>query len=448
MKIELNEKAAEYFNEKAKEFLLELKPDQTIRPKVKDTESSLSHIHTTVIDGKDILDFSEIGYVNSITGKQAAHYFLTDKGPIGLNQNIYVEFEKLLEALYEKAGINSVLSKEYLVKCIFKWFEDRYKGVVSKDKEMIQYVIENSEKDIQKYKIAFPIDFIAIEKPFKIGDVNFDYITKDFCDELLNKMKFSSDSGVRFRKKYQGAVLASISIESEKQKCMELAHEKVSNALTILRFFSPSALNPDVPSYFGFKGRTYLPADYYFSYKDYSPIPIITEEIAEKKTSRWDVTNKLIEIFQRESGFKIATDMFFNINRTEFEELILNSIRLYERSVKAFEFQDKIVYVLVSAETLLLKNDTEPIQSNVGRKLAFLTENTAEKRKEVIKNLNEAYKCRSSYIHHGKRKDDWDILKTVQFTIWSAIINAIISSDKFKTPKDFQSFLETKMLSG
>lgn len=93
------------------------------------------------------------------------------------------------------------------------------------------------------------------------------------------------------------------------------------------------------------------------------------------------------------------------------------------------------------------KNQTEPIQSNVGLRLAFLTCSELERRKNVREVINKAYKFRSSYIHHGNIGEDWELLKELQHIIWTAIRNALASKDKFKTPKEFFDYIESMILS-
>ena len=52
---------------------------------------------------------------------------------------------------------------------------------------------------------------------------------------------------------------------------------------------------------------------------------------------------------------------------------------------------DKLVYILASLESILLKNDSEPIQKNLGERMAFLIGPTVEARKTIIANVVETY---------------------------------------------------------
>ena len=78
----------------------------------------------------------------------------------------------------------------------------------------------------------------------------------------------------------------------------------------------------------------------------------------------------------------------------------------------ADNFVEKIIYVLVAIESILLKDENEPIQKNIGERMAFLIENKPRERKNIINNIIEVYKIRSAFIHHGKTIEDDEIIST------------------------------------
>jgi len=456
MKIQLNEKAAIYFNEKVKEFLYELKPDTTKNRDQAKVESSASHVFVSDhFTDKNIINISSVGYVDNLSGKQVARYFLVDKTPIGLDQEFYADFVKFAESLHRKKEINKLLSLEFIIDCTFEWFENRYKGLLHEDIDLVEFLLQKAEKAIKRTKISIPISFLSIEKPFEIGNITFEYFRTEFFDRYINYTKskaqksdsFNLDNFKiferNFRKKYQGAVFSSISLEAEQRKCVETARSETEKALMVLRFFSPSTFLPQIPCYFGIMGQTDIPKNHVFIFEN--EIPLIREEIEEMRMHIWSISHREFEKL-RKLGIEIPSDLIIKQNPSEFETLILNSMSLFGRSLTSDNYQDKIVYSLVSIETLLLQNQSEPIQSNVGLRLSFLTESKSEKRKDVKDLINRAYKTRSSYIHHGKIGENWEILEKLQHLIWTAIRNALISKDRFKTQNDFLDYIENLIL--
>ena len=230
------------------------------------------------------------------------------------------------------------------------------------------------------------------------------------------------------------------------QRCIEIAKLQIEKALTVLRFFSPSAFLPEIPCYFGIMGQTDIPKSHYFVFENEDEIPLVQEGIDERRMHSWSISaHEYSELYKM--GLRLASNLIFKEDHTQFEDSVLNSMYLFGRALTSREFQDKIVYALVSIETLLLQNQSEPIQSNVGLRLAFLSESEPQKRKNVKETINKAYKFRSSYIHHGKIGEDWELLKVLQHTIWTAIRNALVSVDRFKTRKEFLDYIENMILS-
>ena len=454
----LHEKAEKYFNEKADDFLYELKPDpdRQKKHKVSNRESSASHVFVSKhLTDKDIIEFTSTGYVNGF-GRQVSRYFFVDELSIGLDENGYSRFEKFAETIYKKREFNSGLSLGFIKDCGFEWFEKQYKGIISGDVKFLNFLTEKSKKAVRSHRISVPISFISIEKHFKIGNIAFEYFTKEFFDKYISYAKGKAQESpnfnendfqtfeVRIRKRYQGVVFGSITIEAEKQRCIELAKAETEKALMVLRFFSPSAFLPEIPCYFGIMGQTDLPKKYFFIFDNH--IPEIQEGIDERSRYIWPISAREIYEFDK-LGFHVASNLITKENPNELESLILNSMFLFGRSLTSRDYQDKIVYALVSVETLLLQNQSEPIQSSVGLRLAFLTESEAEKRKSVKDLINRAYKIRSSYIHHGRKGQDWDLLQKLQHTIWTATRNILMSKNRYTTQKDFLDYLERLILS-
>ena len=145
MKIELNENAEKYFNEKVLDFLYELKPDKIQSEKPERVESSAAHVFISEhLTEKDIIGFTSMGYIDNLSGRQVARYFIADNKPIGLDQKSYAEFDKFIEGIYRKKEINSLLSKSFIHDCAFEWFEKKYRGTLPGDINLISFLKEKA----------------------------------------------------------------------------------------------------------------------------------------------------------------------------------------------------------------------------------------------------------------------------------------------------------------
>jgi hypothetical protein len=446
LRISLPQQAQDHFDQEADKFLLLLRPE----PKKEERQEaplSSSHQPVHVISEQEVLNVGTFGTLNGF-GNQKSKYFHTDNGFIGLSEPDYVAFENLAVKIAYQPQIRQFLTLKYVVETIFKWFEERYKGSVPQSQSVTEYLSLKAESDIKEHRIGIPLSFIAIQEPFSVGKVTFDFYTKEFFDRLENAMReknpnIDQEGLNKFRKKYQGVVFSNITVCAEQERCIETAVEETEKALMILRFFSPTTFWPEIPSYFGRMGHVNVPTGHYFIFENESPT--IVERVEEKDDFRHKIDSEDLEML-RAGGLDTLSQLVTQQNHTDLEKLLLNSISLFTRSIVSRDHQDKIVFCLASLETLLLKNSTEPIQHSIGLRLAFITSDSLEARKKTIALVRDAYEIRSSYLHHGKRKEDFLMLTELQHTILSALTNVMLNRSKFSNQAQLLEYIENMIL--
>jgi len=455
-KPELHPKTIGYFDSKIDDLLLELKPRREPDRAGPREESSLCHVFVRDVNPNDIISFSSLGSFDGL-GNELSRYFPADTVAIGLEGEEYARFEQVMERLYEQVSINSIVSLKFLKTSAFDWFEKQYKGQIPRQLGFIEFLTEAVQASVREYKISIPISFLAIQEPFKVGNVVFEYYKKESFDDYLARAREAARKSVafderdfrvgeeKFRKKYQGLVYASVQVEAEKTRAIEVATDDAEKALMVLRFLSPTAFAPEVPCYFGLMGRTYLPAHHYFVFWDRS---METHEgISESRDITWRITRNEFSQLNLEKPLREASELVTKKGRSDLETSLMSSIHSFGRSLACPAFHDRVVHMTVAAETLLLQTANEPIQSNLSRRLAFLAEREAQQRKEAIEVIRRVYKARSSYIHHGKVKEDMKLLRQLQHIIWTAIANTLNLRHKLSTQKELCDYVENLILS-
>ena len=450
MDLNLPNEAVEYFNKKADEFLFLLKPAPR-REKRDKVESSRTEQFFYELTEKDIISIGATMELDGF-GKERARYFNVERTNIGLSADDYTSFEKLTLQLAKRKEFNSLLSQKFLNDTLFEWFEKKYTGALNSSDSFITYLSEKSENAVKARKISIPLSFISIQEPFNVGGVTFEYLKKELFDQiekhLLKKLehreKNVAEKMVNTRKRYQGSVVASMTVRAEKQKSLEIVKEETEKAIMILQFFSPATFLPEIPCYFGRMGHVNIPSSHFFLFKD-NQLPDIIMEVDEKKDFDFFIGKQQLSMLKR-VGLEEASKVILKEQRTQLEDLLLNCIKLFTKGIASREYQDKIVFSLVSVETLLLQNTSEPIQSTVGLRLAFLTENSTDGRKSVIELIKKAYTLRSAYLHHGKYDYDYKILQDLQHAVWTALRNVLMNRNRFTSQTELLDFIEKQVL--
>jgi hypothetical protein len=237
-------------------------------------------------------------------------------------------------------------------------------------------------------------------------------------------------------------------LNAEPQRAYEIAFEESEKVLGILRFFSDAALFPQSVSYCVLLGRE--------NYEKYHRILVEDGKISKhseavlSNISPFYVLNNqdIQEAFL--GGMKELSDLLAKDNRTDFEDELLNAVFQYSKSCLAKDVSDKLVYIRVALESMLLRDSNEPIQKNIGERMAVLFGTNVEERKAIIGNVTKTYALRSSFIHHGKKVslDDIDILFQFMMNAWRSLyeILQIITRNPSITREKFFSNLDDKRL--
>jgi hypothetical protein len=98
--------------------------------------------------------------------------------------------------------------------------------------------------------------------------------------------------------------------------------------------------------------------------------------------------------------------------------------------------------VLVAAESVLLKNDSEPIQHTISDRMAFFLESEAEGRRRIVGLVKAAYAARSGYVHHGRTIAEQEDLAAFLPIAWRFFIQLIDAMQHFKARDDFIKAIE------
>ena len=99
-------------------------------------------------------------------------------------------------------------------------------------------------------------------------------------------------------------------------------------------------------------------------------------------------------------------------------------------------------YAMSAAEHLLLRDDNEPIQSNVGERMAFLIASEADKRREIVANFKKAYGFRSRQVHHLAMINYEDVLDCFFKHMFMMLTAAMDNMPHYKDHADFLDALD------
>jgi hypothetical protein len=147
----------------------------------------------------------------------------------------------------------------------------------------------------------------------------------------------------------------------------------------------------------------------------------------------WEIDSNLINLFSN-GGVGILSKILKLDTLNDYQEKLLKAIYIYSKNTLRYEVYDKLLYILFSLESLLNRNEHEPITQNISERMAFIVDKTLEGRQKIVKLVKEIYNIRSRFIHHGisELKNNEDIEKIKNFMDYSQQVFDILIIDAFK----------------
>jgi hypothetical protein len=445
MGIQIHPEAAKRLDELANQLLARVAPAPQSMPA---TEHFRPDIYPVAhINEQDIL--GELQVTESIidgTGAEVGRVFEHENRRWALIGQDFKSFLRLTLRLHDIQGLRETTSVEFIRDTAFEWLEAKYKNL--QPDSLTEFVLKKAEDEIKDFEIWFPLHRTYLESSFPIGPVVFRTIIREMMDECearLPKPDPETAANVqlafaRDRSAVQGCAAAATKIRAERSKAIAMGREQAENAVALLRFFSPANWTPKLRSYCTLLGSENLRRRAELFLQGNSIVTYHSGLL--DKGAQWVLSNSDLAsypgILDRLQVLSAAP------NKTAFRQKLYDALLIYSRNSIAIEPADKLVYILVAIESILLRNENEPLGKNVGERLAFLMGESKEKRIKIKENAVEIYGLRSAFIHHGHSIEDLDLLATFMCNAWTGFNNGVlmprpvtmpIANDKRRRPE-------------
>lgn len=323
------------------------------------------------------------------------------------------EVQRLVAAISRSGGIGQRVSAETIEDQILRWLDPTKEDA----RTLTARLVEEISPKLEKYEAWIPIACLRVQSALPFGGGVIRPITRDFLDRWRGRYKKSDDAEAEaahdahfreLRERFQGLAAMTIEIEAESSRANELAAESADRLTTLLRTYCPENGHPLACSRVVPFGRVYLPSDQVWLAKDGDVVRESTWMLRPLPMD-WVISDSRAAEM-RKLGLDRLSEIIVSEKRTDLEERLLGALLLYNRANAARDMVDKLVFVLVSLEMLLLRNETEPIQQNLGDRLAFAVGFSPEQRQQISALVRKCYGIRSRYVHHGQIDGSIDTL--------------------------------------
>ena len=175
----------------------------------------------------------------------------------------------------------------------------------------------------------------------------------------------------------------------------------------------------------------------------------IGQSIARDEDFAWQLSAERIEHTYAKQFARL--DQLLTKQRSDFQDSLFAVLLVYSRAALRSAIEDKLLYVVVALDSLLLRDDSEPIGDNVAVRIAWVIGQSTDDRAAIVRLVRAAYSLRSRFVHHGKIEwtdEDLETVRQFMRKAWLFFMQLIIDSERYTTRADFINTLERKKLGG
>jgi hypothetical protein len=386
------------------------------------------------------------------SGRFVARWFLHQQRLLGLSGDRYVEFVKFVETIHRHKAVGPRISKRTLENLTFDWMAERYKG--NSSLTVAEYLEDAASHLLEEVEVWLPISDLSMESELQLGKVILKVMTAERIEQWYSNLKSSANEGDRQslemwldrRRKLQGFMAATMMLNAEPLRCLEIISEETERSLAMLRFFAPANFVPGVISYCVPLGKENLET-HWCLFVGTDGIRREFDGISDPSYRPWQISDADIESF-RDSGLEMLNMLLLNNKRSDYQARLYDSLLFYGRNSLARDATDKLLHIVTSLEAFLLRSENEPIGDNIARRIAFAVESQAAPRRRVVEIVKGAYSLRSKFVHHAQRVADVDKLQDFLLVAWKFFMVLIMDNTKYRTRDEFLNELDNRMYAG
>lgn len=374
----------------------------------------------------------------------------------GLQGEGYRALRRLAEAMQRTSALRMLIGVNTLELWIFEWVRSRV--VSSTDASMSHVVLARVATRIADYEVVLPLFRVELPGQIQIGRVLLRTITSaDFVrweESVIDKTKSPTEKNQlhglfhRERQRVQGFVGAVMSLRGERNHVIEVASEEADEAVSILRLFSHAILSPLAQSFCTLWGRQHIESTAHLVFRSSHSEVTIGNSVRTTNDFIWRIDADRWRLI-RQDALDALIQALFASNPTAFQDEVKAAIVLYSQSALSVLPAEKLLTILIPLESLLLRNQSEPIADNIAIRVAFATGETLEERKRIVDVVKEVYGMRSAYVHHRRAISGIEALETLREFMqyaWRFFVSVGIHAGEYQDRGEYLNSLDDRKL--
>lgn len=422
--------------------------DPTTAPAEKTTFSPDVHIACELTDN-DLIGEPEEGTVDYF-GRTASLSYRRNGGKYSIEGNDYLELKKLAEAIHRSGLTRKFLSNTFIEKTLFSWISLQETNPHT-TQSAVDHLTDAANSAVDKRIVWIPLANVYIQSPLKVAHSKIIPLdSRQFETWIANiRAKGVAEDVIntifgKIRPDLQGLAAVTVEVEAEPIRAQELAVEQAIEVTAMLAILSPALHILNVACAARIKGWEVMRTTTSITVKPDGDYVISQSSVDAIAPQRLVLSDAYLANYR-----PLPLDRLLQLaekKATAFHQAVYDGLMIYSKAAFTPDTAEKLLYILTSLESTLLKSENEPIQQNLAERLAVLLERTLDGRKSIIRTVRSTYGLRSKYLHHGRTLADDDLLTAFLDIAWRFWMVALSNLERFQHREQFVEAIDDQKL--
>jgi len=272
---------------------------------------------------------------------------------------------------------------------------------------LIDHLRTNTESNLNTYQFHFPVFNLEIEAPFKIGNTEFKFFTKEHWDNYYKSLQEKKPTDEEsfdeiFRKDFQGQVLAKVTVTAERDKAEEIAKIEAENSVNVLKLYG---ITPAIP-----ERKTMFDLNFRLNYQ--VKTIFLSQNVDEKDGLALNLKfqNPPYEFYKEhflsanQRGLQTFSHYLKLKKDNELYNLVIQAIGFIGSALSNWDLHLRCVNLITTLESLLLKDDEKgDLEQKAKARLSKIISDDFKEKEKIKSIFSNIYQVRHKMIHKAKR---------------------------------------------
>ncbi|HTG15604.1 MAG TPA: hypothetical protein VK747_10095 [Blastocatellia bacterium] len=372
--------------------------------------------------------------------------FLSKSGIFfGLDKEGLASLDLLAEEWARNAALSGLSTWAKMRERLLHWCWLRIEA--RSDVTSASYILSDLNSDLSVHEVWVQIAGLDVEDRVPVGVVELVGVTSERVAAWSQAIQASPEKQERaratYRKTWQGRTAAVYRGRGDTSAVAEAAIEHAERACGLLRVVDPRSTNPTTRSCLQpltLSGQVTMRE---LLYDPQSPRPLMSSIPAPYPPYGVGITRTNLRALWERASLRDIHALLLADPCSPFQADLIRAALIHSRQRLSTDPIEKLVFAITALEAILFAGKRGLYQDTLCRRLCGLLAGKEPMREHIAKTVQEAYRLRSQFLHHGQRLENLRTIEDLLLLSWLLFTRTLANQGSWNCLDDFCSAMDT-----